>query len=61
MNSPIFFNIELEAVFRESDELCNEMKLFDDIKLRCTVCDNLAFTDDVTEMVYYINDLSHRL
>ena len=61
VNSPILFSIGLEAVFRESDELCSEMALSGGIELRDTVCDSLAFADDVTELGYCTNDLSHRL
>ena len=37
------------------------MTLSGGIKVRDTVCDDLAFTDDVTELGYSTDDLSHRL
>ena len=61
VNSPIFFSIGLESVFRESDELCSALALSGGIKLRDTAYDKVAFADDVTATGYCTEDLSHRL
>ena len=33
INSPIFFNVDLEVTFREADVIINQLGLSDDIKL----------------------------
>ena len=61
INSPIFFNIGLEAIFREYDELRTSLALSPGIMLRDTAYDKIAFADDVTLTGDAgVVDLSHR-
>ena len=61
INSPILFNIGLEAVFREADELSRSLALSGGVTLRDTTYDKIAFADDVTVTGQDVEDLSHRL
>ena len=48
INSPIYFNIGLEAIFREYEKLRISLALSPGIKLRDIAYDKVAFADDVT-------------
>ena len=61
VNSPIFFIIGLETVFREADEISQSLGLTGGIKLRNTNYDKVAFADDVTMTGGQVGDLSHRV
>ena len=61
INSPIFFNIGLEAIFREYDELRTSLALSPGIMLRDLAYDKVVFADDVTLTGDAgVADLSHR-
>ena len=61
INSPIFFSIGLEEVFREADAICSTLALTGGVKLRDTAYDKIAFADDVTATGGVVADLSHRV
>lgn len=62
INSPIFFNIGLEAVFREYNALRESLALSSGIKLRDVAYDKVVFADDVTMTGDKgMADLSHRI
>ena len=48
VNSPLIFNIGLEAVFREAEGRRKSLALSDGIKLRDIAYSKIAFADDVT-------------
>ena len=48
INSPIYFNIGLEAIFREYEKLRISLVLSPGIKLRDIAYDKVVFADDVT-------------
>ena len=61
INSPMYFNIGLEAIFREADEVTSQLALTGGIKLRDTAYDKVVFADDVTATGTVVTDVSHRL
>ena len=61
INSPMYFNVGLETVFREADDICSQLGLSRGIKLREVTYDRIAFADDVTETGEVVSDMSHRL
>ena len=61
INSPIFFSIGLEAVFREADEITSILALPGGVELRGTAYDKIAFADDVTATGGDVADMSHRV
>jgi len=61
INSPIFFSVGLEEVFREADGVISQLGLSGGIKLRDTSYDKIGFADDVTATGTVIPHLSHRI
>ena len=61
INSPVYFNVGLESVFREADAVSSQLPLSGGITLRDTAYDKVVFADDVTATGTVFTDVSHRL
>ena len=61
INSPVYFNVGLESVFREADAVSSQLPLSRGITLRDTAYDKVVFADDVTATGTVVADVSHRL